>query len=202
MTKPWGLAGLLVLVGAGPVYAHSPVPGIEGFYLGLLHPFSTPAQAVLMIGLGLLAGAFDVGKVRWVLAAFLIASVTGLIVGLGAEMLDASMFAAAFLACALVALLPGKMVPVAVAITGFGGFLIGAASIPDDGPVRDRLLTMSGSMVGANIGILYLYGIVHEMRARFTWAWVAIAFRVAAAWVGAIALVMLALSVAGANAPA
>ncbi|WP_223421424.1 hypothetical protein [Tateyamaria pelophila] len=196
MPKTWGLAGCLVVAGAGPVMAHSPVPGIEGFYVGLLHPFSTPSQAVLMIGLGLLVGAFDVVKVRWLLGSFLVASTAGLIAGFGTAEIDATMFAAAFVACAFAALLPGKTALAALGVVAFGGLLIGAASIPDDGPMRDRMFTMSGSLVGANVGLLYLFGINHWIRELYTWAWVPIAFRVAAAWVGAIALVMLALSFA------
>lgn len=193
MPKVWAIAWLLFIAGAGPAYAHSPVPGIKGFYVGLLHPFSTPPQALLLVGLGLLVGAFDTGKVRWLLGTFLIASSAGLILALGSEALDATLYAAAFLACVVAALLPGKIIPVAIAITAFGGFLIGEASVPDAGPPRDRLFTMSGSMVGANIGLLYIFGIIHLVRERFVWAWVAIAFRVAAAWVGAVALLMLAL---------
>ena len=55
-----------------PAYAHSPVPGIEGFYIGLLHPFSTPAQALLMLGLGLLIGGFDKRFFGWPFLAFVI----------------------------------------------------------------------------------------------------------------------------------
>lgn len=190
------LAPLFVVAVASPAYAHSPVPGIEGFYIGLLHPFSTPSQALLMIGLGLLAGGFDVGKARFLLGAFLISNLVALIVGLGIENIDASSFTVAFCACALAALFPGKPAYLALALVAIGGFLIGEASIPDDGPMRDRLFTMSGSMAGANIGLIYLFGIIHVARERYTWPWVAIAFRIAAAWLGAIALLMLALGVA------
>ncbi|MDX1742208.1 MAG: HupE/UreJ family protein [Ruegeria sp.] len=183
---------LLVSV-ANPVSAHSPVPGMEGFYVGLLHPFSTPPQALLMLGLALVAGGFKPARVRWLLASFLVASLGGLMLAFGFEELDAIMFALAFVACSFAALCTGKLFPVAIAIVGAGAFLIGDASVPDQGPPQDRLFTMSGSMVGANMGMFYLVGILLLIRERFTKAWVGIAFRVAAAWIGAVSLLMLAL---------
>ncbi len=185
---------------AGPALAHSPVPGIKGFYVGMIHPFSTPPQALLMIGLGLVAGGFTADKAQWLLASFLAASVGGLILTPGFEELDAGMFAIAFLACSFAALFPGKLLVPVIVLVGVGAFLIGDASVPDDGPARDRLFTMSGSMVGANFGLLYLFCICLLARERIQKPWVGIAFRVVAAWLGAISLLMLALGFAE-NAP-
>lgn len=187
------LAWLPLAVGATPVHAHSPVPGIEGFYVGLLHPFSTPAQALLMVGLALLAGWVALDKVRWLLGVFLVASFAGLLLGPQIANLDPYLFAMAFASCALAALAPGKLVPLAVVFAGIGGYLIGEVSIPDEGPARDRIITMSGSIIGANLGLLYIVGVSHIIRERYTWAWVEIAFRVIAAWLGAVALLMFAL---------
>jgi len=66
-------------------------------------------------------------------------------------------------------------------------------SVPDDGTMQDRVITMAGSILGANIGLLYLFGIINFVNDRFTWDWIAIAIRVLSAWVGAFSLVMLAL---------
>jgi len=193
MKQVWWLAWLAMLAGAGPAHAHSPVPGIEGFYIGLLHPFSTPSQALLMIGIGLLVGGFDVERARWHLGAFLAVTFIGILAGGGFEDLDATMFAAAFSACALAALVPGKLLPITIVLVMFAGFQIGAASIPDPGPTRDRVITMTGSLVGANVGLLYMFGIIVFVRERYPWRWVEIALRVMAAWLGAISLLMLAL---------
>lgn len=196
MTKAWLWAWLPFVMGASPAHAHSPIPGIKGFYTGLVHPFSTPSQALLMIGLGLLAGRFATERERYRLAAFPIFSLLGLMIAPGIAEIDATMFAVAFAVCALAALVPGRFHAVAVALVAIGGFLIGVASIPEDGPTRDRLFTMSGSIVGANVGLLYLVGIGLVIRERYTWDWVEIAFRVMAAWLGAISLLMLALGLA------
>ncbi len=180
-------------VGAAPAHAHGPIPGIEGFYIGLLHPLSTPSQALLMLGLGLLVGGLAVEKARWALGSFLIASVVALILGPQVANLDQVLFAMAFATGVLAALAPGRLVPLTILLASIGGYLIGEVSIPDDGPMRDRLITMSGSIVGANLGLLYLFGIIHVMRERYKWPWLGTAFRVAAAWLGAVALMMLAL---------
>lgn len=182
-----------MLVAASPVSAHSPVPGIEGFYVGLIHPFSTPPQALLLLGLGFLVGGFKPEQARLLLLCFLVASFTGLFFAFGFAEIDTIMFAIAFAACSMAALSPGNLVLLATALVGIGSFLIGDASVPDDGPIRDRLITMSGSMVGANVGLLYLCGICLLAKERYTTPWVGISFRVAAAWLGAVSLLMLAL---------
>ncbi|MDK3071479.1 HupE/UreJ family protein [Sedimentitalea sp. JM2-8] len=196
MIKAWRLAWLPFVLAAGPAHAHSPIPGIKGFYTGLLHPFSTPSQVLLTIGLGLLAGGFATETERYRLVVFPISGIVGLVVAPDIAELDAAMFAAAFAACALAALVPGRLHVLAVVLVAAGGFLIGVASIPDDGPVRDRLFTMSGSIVGASIGLLYLAGISLAIRERYTWPWVGIAFRVLSAWLGAISLLMFSLGLA------
>ncbi len=195
------LGWLAPLLAAGPAQAHAPIAGIEGFYIGLLHPFSTPSQALVMVGLGLLIGGFAAVQVKWQLVSFLVCVFLGVFLGSADWEPDAMLFALAFVACAAAALIPGKLVPLTLAMAAVGGFLIGSISIPDDGPVRDRIITMSGSVVGANIGLLYIFGIIHVVRERYTWPWVDIAFRVAAAWLGAISLLMLTLGLAAVDVP-
>lgn len=146
-----------------------------------------------MLGSALLVGAFVVKTARWLMMSFLLASLFGLFSGLNDPQLDQAMFALTVVTCALAALLPGRFALPAIALIGLGGVLIGKASIPDDGPMRDRLFTMSGSIAGANLGLLYLFGLNNIVRERYRQPWVGIALRIAAAWLGAIALLMLAL---------
>jgi hypothetical protein len=165
-------------------------------------PFSTPAQALLMLGLGLLIGGLAVEKIRWNWGTFSISLLVGLVAGSTSLEQDAIMFASAFAACSVAALFPGRLMPVAIALSIIGGVLIGSVSIPDDGEMRDRIITMSGSIVGASIGLLYIFGLILVVRDRYTWPWVGTALRILAAWLGAIALLMLALQIVQNAAPA
>lgn len=201
MSRLCRLVWLPLFLVASPAYAHAPIPGIKGFYVGLLHPFSTPAQALLMLGMGLLAGFCVVDKAKWFLSAFLLATLIGVFFGSAEWDLDPALYATAIGVCVLAALVPGKLAPVAIALTAVGGVLIGSVSITDAGLTQDRVITTSGSIVGANIGLLYLWGFTHFVQDQYPWPWVRIAFRVAAAWIGAIALLMLALAFADPSPP-
>lgn len=185
-----GVLGLLVL--PTPALAHSPVPGIEGFYLGLLHPFSTPAQALLMISLGILVGRSKKRHTRWMLLCFLLATSAGIVLGDGFEVADAAIFAAAILASTLAALSIKQLFPLAALAVAIGGVLVGVISLPDGGQMRGRTITILGSFVGSNVFLLYFSGAVVMITDRFSWAWIPVAFRVAAAWVAAISAIMLA----------
>lgn len=74
-----GWAALAVL--PSPALAHYPVPGLEGFYTGLAHPYSTPAQALAVLGLGLLIGWLTPQQARIAFAVFLAATLAGVLTG-------------------------------------------------------------------------------------------------------------------------
>jgi nitrate reductase gamma subunit len=97
-------------------------------------------------------------------------------------------------AAALAALWPGAPSLLALFLLSAGGFLMGQASIPDPGPTSDRIITMAGSFIGAAMGLTYLAGGMLYLRRRFSQHWVRIALRAVAAWIAAIALLMLALA--------
>ncbi|AML53408.1 HupE/UreJ family protein [Falsihalocynthiibacter arcticus] len=184
MIARW-LSGVALSIAPYPAYAHSPIPGIEGFYTGLIHPFSTPAQALLMLGLGLLVGGFPPLRARWPLCVFLPSMIVGMLVSNIIGQSDLEMFTTTFAACALAAL--------AIAFTAIGGIWMGSISLADPGPLRDRIITTLGAFIGANLGLLYIFGISDFIRGKYTWPSVPIAFRIVSAWVGAISLLMLAL---------
>lgn len=188
-----GVAALLLL--SGPAYAHSPIPGIAGFYQGLLHPFSTPPQALLLIGLGLLAGGFEKDRARWMLLAFCAAMAVAMISGYGGVS-DTFLYVVAILASTLAALSHKSLYLLAIISLFLGGSLIGCVSIPDGGLMRDRLIVMTGSFAGANLALLYVTGLVYIINDRVSLTWTPIGFRVAAAWIAALSGIMLAIQFA------
>jgi len=181
--------------------AHSPFPGIEGFYTGLLHPFSTPSQALLMFGTGILIGSARPGDAQWCFGVFLLSLLIGMAPGIILTDPDGILFAAAGVTSAVAALSPKPVRVVPLVLTAIAGVLIGQLSITDPGPVRDRVITTAGSFIGAGLGLLYIFGAISYIRERFAQAWVDIAIRISCAWLGAISLVMLALSYAVRTAP-
>lgn len=193
-------AALALCAGAGPAAAHSPLPGIEGFYAGLLHPLSTPDQALALLATGLLLGGFAIQRLPVAFGAAAIGLATGLATGLarGTATGDPApwLFGLAALAAAGAALAPGRALPLAALLSLGAGALLGWASLPDAGPPRDRAFTMAGSVTGAALGLLYVAGGLDLLRDRLRAPWLAIALRVLAAWIAAIALLMLALSLA------
>ncbi len=188
--------GLGILVGlTGAAQAHSPVPGIEGFYVGLLHPFSSPAQILLILGSGLLIGGFPRDRVRWLLAAFLAFSFAGLFWS-GGDVSDTLAYIVAIATSALAAASANRLFPAAVGCVAVAGLLLGATSAPDGGLRWDRPVTMSGPFAGLNILMLYLSGCVVVLNERVQWAMLPVAFRIAAAWIAAISSMMLAINFA------
>jgi hydrogenase/urease accessory protein HupE len=191
--------GLGILVGlTGAAQAHSPVPGIEGFYVGLLHPLSSPAQILLILGAGLLIGGFPRDRVRWLLAAFLGCSFAGLFWPDG-DVSDALAYSIAIAISAIAAASANRFFPAAVISVAVAGLLLGAMSVPDGGLMWDRFVTMSGSLAGLNILMLYLSGLVVVLNERIKWAMLPVAFRIGAAWIAAVSSMMLAIQFAPAS---
>ncbi|WP_306147199.1 MULTISPECIES: hypothetical protein [unclassified Roseibium] len=190
-----GLGLGIVLVSTGAVQAHSPVPGIEGFYVGLLHPFSSPAQILLILSAGLLIGGFPRDRVRWLLAAFLGCSFAGLFWS-GGEVSDALAYTVAIATSALAAASANRIFPAAAICVAIAGLLLGTMSVPDGGLWWDSFVTMTGSLAGLNILMLYLSGCVVVLNERVQWAMLPVAFRIAAAWIAAVSSMMLAIQFA------
>lgn len=181
---------------AGPAQAHAPAPGVEGFFLGLAHPLTAPSQILVILALALVVGGFATRFLPAMLGVFCAASLALLLAGPVLAGLDVPLFSVAFVAAVAAASLPGQGAPVAFVLLALGGGLIGQASIPDAGPLQDRIFTMVGSLTGASLGVAYIVGLIVVLRERVRAPWVPIGMRVAAAWVAAIALVMMALSFA------
>lgn len=192
-------AVLLALCAAPPAYAHSPVPGIEGFYIGLLDPLSAMPQVLVLLGLGLLMASFEKSQAVWQLAAFLVATLVGIVFGAGLLTFNIPLLATATVAGAMAALAPARALAVCVALAAIGGFYVGAVSIPDPGPVRDRIITVAGSFVGANLAVLYIFGAIIYAKEKATAPWLGTALRAVAGGVAVIAALLLALQSTSGN---
>ncbi|WP_425092474.1 hypothetical protein [Tropicimonas sp. S265A] len=173
-----------------PAAAHSPIEGIEGFYSGLLHPVSTPAQALVLLAVGLMAGGFRPAEARWPVGLYMTAVLGGVACGAYLTPAATAMFATALVAAAMAALAPGRGLSLASCLAALGGASIGLLSLADPGPPMDRIVTSLGAVVGACIGLLYIFAFTRFVQDRYTVDWVPVAFRVAAAWIAAVSLLM------------
>ncbi len=192
----FGVAALAALT--GDASAHAPMPGIVGFYAGIVHPVSTPFQVLALVAAAAMFGQrWPQNAGQW-LGAFALAVIAGIASGqLGAPPIAAnlglllsatttSLFAAAFPAGAALA---GA---VAAAIAGF---FIGLASTPEQGGFWPTAVTLAGAFVGANIALAYLAFASASLRLRFDRPWMAVGFRIVSAWIAAVAIMMSALYV-------
>jgi hydrogenase/urease accessory protein HupE len=190
----------LVLAGAfSPevALAHSPVPGLKGFYLGMAHPLSTPPQLLALLALGLLLGQCWPRKftIAWLL--FALAAMAGLtlgVAGYGHSLGERALLVIAFAASSLAAIAPAWVIVPGTLLAGAGGLFLGIVSRPDPGPLRAMIITITGTYVGANLAFFYASGGIGWLRDRFNMAWARIGLRIVAAWIAAISCLMLALS--------
>jgi hydrogenase/urease accessory protein HupE len=173
------------------------LPGIEGFYVGLLHPLSVPGQLMALLSLGVLVGLSPRERVVASFATFAASMLLGIIFGQfgvtwGWE--EFVLLLAATLAATLSAIRPKRLYTLSIFLLGIGGFLLGLLSTPDPGPIRSTIITLSGSFVGACIALLYLLGLVNWFQQRFTQQWAQIGLRIVAAWLAAISVLMASLA--------
>jgi hydrogenase/urease accessory protein HupE len=176
--------------------AHSPIPGIKGFYLGMVHPLSTPPQLLSLLAAGILLG------LRWPsrFALFWLTFGGFALIGLGlgqwgilGGMEDAALLAGSTVASLIAALFTASLSVPCIVLCAWIGLFLGVASAPDEGPAWPSIVTLAGSFTGANLALLHLVFAVGWLRERFAAKWVHIGLRIAAAWLTAIACLMLAL---------
>lgn len=194
------LVGVMLLWPAA-ASAHSPIDGIEGFYVGFLHPLSTAGQVLALVAIGLVVGRGDRSSFARAWSAFAALVGGGILLGQavgtsGHE--DTALLGVAAVSALIAAVAPERVFtlrplqPGAVA-AGLGGLLLGLASTPDAGPLRATMLVLAGSFVGLNFAFLYLAGGTIWFLDRYAARWARIGVRVLASWIATIAVLMGAL---------
>jgi len=194
MSRPGPLFATALCLVAMPAAAHSPVQGIEGVYTGLLHPLTTPDQILALLATGLLLGNFPLSRLAPAFAAFGAGLLGGLALGDATASPAPWLYAVAAVTAGAAALAPGRWLGAVIGAAVTAGLLLGWASVPDPGPAQARLLTMTGSFIGAFLLTLYLAGSLDLIRERADHPAFGIALRVAASWIAAIALLMFAVA--------
>lgn len=179
--------------------AHSSLPGIEGFYTGFLHPFTSFDQLLALLGLGVMLGG---GRKEWFARSWLafaaFAGVGAFFGSLGYLLEQASLWllSIGFVSAAVTAIYPSGIFALSVLLSSLCGLFIGVSSAPAPGPLRDMAFTVVGSLIGANIALLFVSGGVNWLREHFVGEWSLVALRILAAWIATISISMMALALA------
>lgn len=189
---PLAVAGALLLL-PGVALAHSPIPGIGGFYNGLLHPLLVPAHLLALVALGLWLGQQALPRIQGALLSFSLLLLAGLVLAGFAP--PGGGQTSLLLACALgLGLLVATASPLpryaAAAVAGVVALLVGLDSAPEAGGMRARLIVLAG--VGLGVHLLLLNVVALTSYAQKPWLKVGV--RVLGSWSAASALMVLALA--------
>ena len=172
---------------------------MEGFYRGFLHPYVSFDQLLALLGWGVMLGlgrSSWSGRGWWAFAAFTaIGMCFGLLRFVSADT-SLWLLLIGFLSATIAAIRPSGVLAVFLILAALAGALVGFASIPDPGPLRDTVITVIGSFVGANIGLIYCVLGTSWFLERFKQAWSQVAVRILAAWIATISISMAALTFA------
>lgn len=188
---------LLLAVGTGESYAHSPIKGLNHFYNGLLHPLLVPAHLLLLIAAGLLVGQRGLKQNEMSLYGFLLAASFGLVatrlatpIFVFAGGLERVLLTCTALTGVLVALRAPLPRAACLLLGVIVGLLIGLDSAQEVLVGRDGVVALMGTALGLNL--LFWYPLCISDALRDT-SWPQIGVRVAGSWLAASALLVLAL---------
>lgn len=187
-------AVIAALIAAPPAQAHVVVEGVSGFPGGLLHPLLVPAHALLLVTVGLLAGAQARGQRRMLVPLFplaLIGAVMLVVAAVAADSQTTILWLTAINGILLALARPLPLIVSAVLIAA-GGVALMLDSVPALLSVRDTLLALGGTLSGA----LMLFVLFAAMSARLHHPGLIVARRIVGSWAAASALLVLALRLA------
>jgi hydrogenase/urease accessory protein HupE len=192
--KRWSLL-LLALCWPGPAWAHSSVPGIQGIYWGMLHPFTSGPQILALVALALviqqrLPDSEDMFHGFW---ASCLAGAGAAAFGLSGVEPDMFLILMAVVAGILAASALRLPLVALLVLSICCGLLSGYLSWPDPSATGDMMLTTLGAIIGAVLVVILVAGGIEMVSQGTRWAWLPIAVRVAASWVTAISVLLGAL---------
>lgn len=207
-------AAALAALMCEPAFAHSPSPGLQGFWSGALHLLMDPVQLLMIAAYCFWFGQFSLDVIRPRLVAVVLAALAGTGIGLsglngGGQLLfglasvpEPAVLGYVSLGVAVVAALAGALLPGASKVLlvplGMGvGALVGYVNVPEPGSVSALAMTILGSaatflyiVIGGTVGLEYLLG-------KYTQPWARIAVRTLCAWVATISFIILAFQLVG-----
>ena len=189
-----GLPVALLLAVPATAGAHTVISGVGPYISGVLHPFTTPAHLLLLLGLGLMLGQHAPLGLKTPLAVFLPLSALALALtttGLVKTVYPPVLISLALLAGALVAL--GKPLPARAGgvVFALAALALGLDSAADNATGWGIVKTLLGTWTG----LIILLADTAYYSSRFTrWQWQRVGLRVAGSWITAASLMILAFA--------
>ena len=174
--------------------AHTVASGVGYFFGGVLHPLTTPAHVLLLLGLGIYLGQQVPLKLKASLFVFVTVSALALgltITGLVKTVPPPLIISLALLAGVLVAL---EIPPAAWVSRGL--FVLAALAVGLDSAVETGTgWVVVKTLLGTWTGLIIIVADVAFYSSKFTkWQWQRVGLRVAGSWITAASLMILAFA--------
>jgi urease accessory protein len=177
--------------------AHIVASRLGDFYTGALHPLTDLQDLILWVAMGVLAGSLGASKGRWLVLAFPLGLLAGLVLGRTTGFVSAGPAADAGMILVLGLLLAAApRIPTApLCAIAFGlAVMRGAANAGDVGSDTNRLLFAAGLACMGYAAITLTMAVTLAFRrpdAGASTAWRGIAIRAFGGWIAAIGLMMV-----------
>jgi len=181
-------------------FAHFPIKGINNFYNGLLHPLFVPSHLLLLVASGLCIGQQEIITMRKALGGFCACTAIGILAsGFVADVrFEPFLLGSAAVLSIFVSLNLGIKPYGCLAIGALAGLLIGFDSAQETLSGTNKLLSLVGTFIVANLLFLYLIGLTDFCKRK---AWQRVGVRIIGSWTAASALMVLALLITQTPAP-
>jgi urease accessory protein len=194
------IATVTLVASAQAAEAHIVASRLGDFYTGALHPLTDLQDLILWGALGVLAGSLGASRGRWLVLAFPIGLLAGLVLqrasGLDSpgSVANAGMILVLGLLLASAARIPTVM----LCVIAFGlAVMRGAANAGNVEPDTNRLLFAAGLACAGYAAITLTMAVTLAFRrpeAGASVAWREIAIRACGGWIAAIGLMMVGLA--------
>ena len=195
-TARWsGWACLGAVLAPARAEAHSAIPGMSEWVSGVLHPLLTPLHLLVLLSVGLWTGQQSPLRLKYPLVVFGLCAGAGLLGTLAARFPQVAppyLLAASLGAGVLVALVVPLRMPAAALLFAYAGFITGLDSAADGATSSIAIAkTLFGSWLGLTVAFVNVAYYTSLCPPR---PWVQTAIRIAASWIVAISLLMLAFA--------
>lgn len=172
--------------------AHLVLDGAGEVASGALHPFVSPAQILVFLGLGLLLGQQTPLNLKLPFRVFgPVSAVALLLTTMGwAEEVYPPVLIAVALVIAVLVVIQKKLGPVFQAgICALAAVVIGLDSVAEEGTRFAILKTLAGTWLSLNAAVFYIAACASNAEGR---QWAQTGIRIAGSWIIAISLLVLA----------